>query len=225
VRALGVSLFALVLAGTALGADGEPRKALTAKGQAAARSIVLKRSDLTAGFVPHKAASDDVRPKGARCNSVDESDLTVTGDASSPDFSRDASGVAVGSSASVYKTLGDSNTAWGRATSNAAVQCFADLVRLTAPSTSGVEIVSAKRIPFPKVAPKAMAYRVVATLAVGPRKVRAYFDAVLVQRGSVQAALVVTSIAAPVPLRQEQALAALLAGRMAKTAGSGRLIA
>jgi hypothetical protein len=215
-RVVAVSLFALALAAPALGADGEPKKALTAKGQAIARSIVLKRSDLSAGFVPHKP-SDSTRPKGARCGAVDESDLTVTGDADSPDFSLDRLAVAIGSSASVYRSLRDSNTAWRRAGTAAAVQCFADLVRLTAPAAQQVKIVSAKRIPFPKVAPKVLAYRVVATLKVGPsRTVRAYFDAVLLQRGRVQSALVVTSLGAAVPVSQERVLAGILAGRMAK---------
>lgn len=218
VRALAVSLLALVVAAPALGADGEPRKALTAGGQAVARSIVLKKGDLSAGFVAHPS-SDAARPKGARCGAVDESDLTVTGDASSPDFSRDALGVAVGSSASVYRSVGDSNLAWRRAGTSAAVRCFADLVRLGAPSAAGVEVVSAKRLQFPKVASRALAYRVVATMTLaGKKKVRAYFDAVLLQRGSVQAALVVTSLVTPVPVQQERALAAVLAGRMAKAA-------
>ena len=79
-----------------------------------------------------------------------------------------------------------------------AVQCFADLVRLTSPAAQKVTIVSAKRIPFPQVAPNVIAYRVVATLAVGKsRTVRAYFDAVLLQHGQMQSALVVTSLGAP----------------------------
>ncbi len=217
-RVLAVSLFALALAAPALGADGEPKKALTTKGQAIAKSIVLKRSDLSKGFVPHQP-SDDTRPKGARCGAVDESDLTVTGDASSPDFSRDALGVAIGSSASVYRTTRDSNAAWRRARTAAAVKCFADLVRLTSPAAQKVKIVSAKRIPFPKVAPDVIAYRVVATLAVGTsRTVRAYFDAVLLRHGQMQTALVVTSLGAAVPVAQEQVLALILAGRMAKAA-------
>ncbi len=217
-RVLAVSLFALALAAPALGADGEPKKALTAKGQAVAKSIVLKRSDLSAGFVPHKP-SDASRPKGARCGAVDESDLTVTGDADSPDFSRDALGVAIGSSASVYRTQRESNAAWHRAGTAAAVQCFADLVRLTSPAVQKVEIVSAKRIPFPKVAPNVIAYRVVATLTVGKsRTVRAYFDAVLLQRGQMQSALVVTSLGSAVPVAEERVLALILAGRMVKAA-------
>lgn len=220
-RAVVASVVALVLAAPALGADGEPKKALTPKGQAAAKSIVLTRSDLAAGFVPHKA-STDARPKGARCGAVDESDLTVTGEADSPDFSRDSLGVAVGSSASVYKTLADSSTAWRRALTSAAVQCYADLVRLTAPSTAAVKIVSAKRMSFPQVTPHATVYRVVATLTLAKkRKVRAYFDAVLLRQGAVQASLVFTSLARPVPPDQEEALARLLAVRMAKAAGTG----
>jgi len=218
VRVFALSLFALVLATPALGADGEPKKALTTKGQAIAKSIVLKRSDLTTGFVPHKP-SDDSRPKGARCSGVGEDDLTVVGDADSPDFSRDAAGIAVGSSASVYRSLSESNTAWRRAGTPAAVRCFADLVRLTAPAARKVKIVSAKQIPFPATSSKSLAYRVVATMSIGgSRTIRAYFDAVLLQRGTVQAALVVTSLGTAVPLEQEQALAGVLAARMAKAA-------
>jgi hypothetical protein len=217
VRALLVPLFALIVAAPAFGADGEPRKALTGKGQTIAHSIVLKKSDLATGFVGH--APDTSRPKGARCAAVDESDLTVTGDANSPDFSLDAVGVAVGSSASVYKTARDSNTAWRRAGTSAAVRCFADLVRLSAPKSAALKIVSAKRIRFPQVAAKAIAYRVVATMKIGgTRTVRAYFDAVLLQRGSLQATLVVTSLASAVPLEQERGLATILSGRMAKAA-------
>jgi hypothetical protein len=218
-RVLALSLFALAIAAPALGADGEPKKALTAKGQTIARSIVLKRADLSGDFVAHKA-SEAVRPKGARCGAVDESDLTVTGDADSPDFTRDALGIAVGSSASVYRTLRESNAAWRRAGTAAAVRCFADLVRLTSPAARKVKIVSAKRIPFPEVSSKSIAYRVVATMSLGgSRTIRAYFDAVLLQQGNVQAALVVTSLGSAVPLEQEQALAGILADRMAKAAG------
>jgi hypothetical protein len=182
---------------------------------------VLKRSDLSAGFLPHKP-SDAPRPQGARCGAVDESDLTVTGEADSPDFSRDAAGVAVGSSASVYRSQRESNAAWQRAATAAAVRCFADLVRLTAPAARKVKIVSARRIPFPQVSSKSIAYRVVATMNIGgSRTIRAYFDAVLLQRGKVQAALVVTSLGQAVPLEQEQALAGLLAGRMAKATPTG----
>jgi len=224
VRVVAVFLLALAVTAPALGADGEPRKALTAKGQAIAKAVVLKRSDLSAGFVGH-AATDDPLPKGARCDSVDESDLTVTGDASSPNFSRDTAGIAVGSSASVYRSRSESNAAWRRAGTAAAVRCFADLVRLTSPAPRKVRIVSAKRIPFPKVAPNAIAYRVVASVSVGSRTVKAYFDAILLRNGTVQSALVVTSVGRAVGLDQERALAGVVATRMAKATASGGLVA
>jgi len=221
VRVVLVSMFALLLVPPALGADGEPRKALTAKGQAIAQAVVLKKSDLSAGFVGHPA-TDDPLPKGARCDSVDESDLTVTGDANSPNFSRDAVGIAVGSSASVYRSDRESSAAWRRAGTVAAVRCFADLVRLTSPAPRKVRIVSAKRMPFPQIAPGAIAYRVVASVNVGGRNVKAYFDAILLRRGAVQSALVVTSVGRAVGLDQERALAGVLAARMKKaTAPSG----
>jgi hypothetical protein len=224
-RALVVSLFALLVAAPALGADGEPRKALTSQGQAIARSIVLKKSDLSTGFVAHKS-SGGPHPTGADCAAVSESDLTVTGDASSPDFSVDALGLAVGSSASVYKTMRDSDTAWRRAGTPAAVQCFADLVRLSAPKGAALRIVSAKRIRFPQVGSKAIAYRVVATMKLARgQKVRAYFDAVVLQRGPVQAALVVTALASPVSLEQERGLAAVLVDRMEKAVGPSEPVA
>ena len=52
-KAVLVSLFALVIAAPALGADGEPRKELTDKGQAIAKSLVLRKSDLSPGFRAH----------------------------------------------------------------------------------------------------------------------------------------------------------------------------
>ena len=86
-----VCLLALVAAlpavvADAMAADGEPKKALTKSGQSAARSIVLKRADLGAGFTATMRPDDEPLPKGARCDALDEGDLTVTGDANSPDF-------------------------------------------------------------------------------------------------------------------------------------------
>ena len=224
-KAVLVSLFALVIAAPALGADGEPRKELTDKGQAIAKSLVLRKSDLSPGFRAHPSP-DAALPKGARCGAVDESDLTVTGDANSPDFSLEALGVAVGSSASVYKTARDSSAAWRRAGTPTAVRCFADLVRLTAPRAAAVRIVSATRMQFPQVSPNAIAYRVVTTMTVsGKRRMRAYFDAVLLRHGPLQASLVVTSLAAPVPLSQERGIAAVIARRMAAAAAKTGLVA
>jgi hypothetical protein len=218
VRALVSIVAALALVGPALAADGQPRKALTKKDQATARSIVLKRGDLGTGFVPQKRSDDDGLPKGARCEALDESDLTVTGDADSPDF-RLANGpafVTVGSTAQVYRTLREANASWNRGTSAETARCLADIVRLSAPSGQKITVVSSKRVPFPEVAPKATAFRLVLTIAIGDQRVRAYVDAIVLQHGRVQSGLLFTSVGAPVGKSDQVALASVVAKRLAK---------
>ena len=134
-RALVIAAAILALmAPVATAADGQPRKSLTKQGQQAARSVVLKRADLGAGFTAKPRADDDHLPKGARCGPLDESDLTVTGDVASPDF-HFAQGpvfVTVGSSAQVYRTLREANASWRRGTAEQTTTCLADIVRLSA---------------------------------------------------------------------------------------------
>jgi hypothetical protein len=210
-------LLALTAAQAAAAADGEPRKALTEKGNSTARSIVLKPADLSPGFTQRKRPDDDL-PAGVRCGALDESDLTITGEAESPDFWLSQPGiyVTVGSTANVYRTLQDATASWKRGTSSKTATCFADIVRLGAPRGQNVKIVSAKRLSFPKVAPKTAAFRVVATLTLsGNQRVRAYIDAIILQNGRVQSGVVFTSLGRPVAQTDEVGLAALVAGRLA----------
>ena len=213
-----VALLGLVVSGAATAADGEPRKVLTEKGQATARSIVLKRVDLPTTFSMRRRP-DEPLPKGVRCDALDESDLTVSGDAQSPDFAFNQPGiyVTIGSSAQVYRTSREAGISWTRGNTAQTTTCFADIVRLSAPREQKVEIVSSKRLSFPKVAPRTIAFRVVAELTLpGNRRVRAYVDAVVLQHGRIQSGLVFTSLGRPVGRADELGLASLLALRMAK---------
>ena len=67
------------------------------------------------------------------------------------------------------------------------------------------------------VSPKATAYRLVLSVSAGngPR-VPAYVDAVILQQGRIQTALVFTSIGQPVGEVDRVALASVVAARMAK---------
>lgn len=216
-----VVLVALALAGPALAANGEPQKALTKKDQAAATSIVLKRADLGAGFTATQRPRDEPLPKGARCDGLEEDDLTVTGEANSPDF-RVATGgvfVTVGSSAHVYRTLGDANTSWRRGTAKQTLTCLGDIVRLSAAPGQKISIVSSGQVAFPALAPKTSAYRVVVTIAAaGNQRVRAYVDAIVLQRGKIQSVLLFTSLGRPIAQAERTALAAVIAARMARKA-------
>lgn len=219
----------LAAAGTAAAADGEPRRAITQKDQTLARSIVLKRGDLGAGFTTQKRPADEPLPKGARCDALDESDLTVSGDANSPDFRLAATGVfvTVGSSAHVYRTLREANTSWTRGTSQQTLVCLADIVRLSATPSQKIKVVSSTELSFPKLAPRTSAYRVVVTIASGTQPpVRAYVDAIVLQRGRVQSVLLFTSLVRPLSKTEETLLAGVMAGRMEKaTKPGGGLVA
>lgn len=223
VRALLVSLVALLLiAPVATAAEGEPRKALTKEGQAAARSVLLARGDLGANFTATPRSKNEELPKGARCGALDESDLTVTGDAASPDFrlAQGALFVTVGSTAQVYRTLREAKASWRRGTSAQTTTCLADIVRLSAAPGQKITVVSAKRVAFPAVSPKAAAYRLVLTIDTGgTQRIRAYVDAVILQHGRIQSGLLFTSIGRPVEDVDRVALASVMAARMAKAAG------
>ena len=221
-RVLVAVVLALAAVQGAWAADGEPRKALTAKGNATAQSIVLKRGDLSAGFTARKRPDDDL-PAAARCDALDESDLTIVGEAESPDFQLLQTGIylTIGSTANVYRTLGEASRSWTRGTSAQTTTCFADIIRLSAPKGQRVDIVSAKRLQFPKVAPRTAAFRVVATLTISGNRVRAYVDAIVMQDGRIQSGLVFTSLGRPVGRAAELGLAAVLAERMSKATGPG----
>jgi hypothetical protein len=222
--AVMVAIGALAASTAAHAADGDPRRSITKSGQQAARAVVLKRGDLGAGFVATARSKDEGLPKGARCGGLGEEDLTISGDAASPDF-RFAQGpafVTVGSTAQVYRTVADANASWRRGTSPKTATCLADIVRLSAEPGQVIKVVSAKRIPFPTVSPKATAYRLVLSVGfgTGPR-VPAYVDAVILQHGRIQTALVFTSIGRPVGEVDRVALASVVAARMEKASSKG----
>jgi hypothetical protein len=230
VRGLVLTLAVAVLVAPAVAsaADGEPRKALTKEGQATARSVLLRRADLGSGFAPVARQKDQRLPKGARCGPLDESDLTVTGDAASPDFrfAKDAVFVTVGSTVQVYRTLREANASWARGTTAQTTRCLADIVRLSAAPGEKIAVVSAKRIPFPALSPKAVAYRLVLDVTLrGTQRVRAYVDAVILQHGRVQTGLLFTSLGRPVRDVDRVALASVVAARMAKSVRPGGPIA
>ncbi|HET7515461.1 MAG TPA: hypothetical protein VFJ60_11725 [Gaiella sp.] len=211
------------------GDDGQPKKALTKAGQATARSVVLKRGDLGTGFTSIARKKDDRNlPKGVRCGPLDESDLTVTGDAASPDFRlrQPPVFVTVGSTAQVYRTLREANTSWNRGSTRQTTTCLGDIIRLSAGPGQKITVVSAKKIPFPALSPKTAAYRIVVNVTVnGNQRVRAYVDAVILQHGRIQSGLLFTSVGSPVGNPDKIALAKVVAERMARATGPSGPIA
>ncbi len=219
---LGLLVGALTVAGIAGAGQGDPRRAITKADQAKARTVVLRLADLGAGFVARPNGPDEL-PPGVRCGPLSESDLTITGDAESPDFTLNRPGalLTVGSSAQIYRTLREANASWARSQTPAALTCFGDVVRKAGGKGQRVDVLSVKRLAFPRVSEKTMAFRVVARVSSGGVVVKVYFDAIILQQGRIQAGLVLTSALQPVGRTDQAALAGVIASRIERALGSG----
>ena len=118
-----VVALALTVSTAALAVRGEPQKQLTPADKARARSILLKKSDLGPGFKPTPQSAAEV---DFYCKALDEADLTLTGEAESPQFERGI--VFVSSSAQVYGSRADASTSWRRGTTAAGERCAHDVL-------------------------------------------------------------------------------------------------
>jgi hypothetical protein len=198
-----------VAAGSASAARGDPQKELTPADQARARSMLLKRSDLGPGF---KATRQSSVGGDLYCKALDESDLTVNGDAESPNFERGV--VTASSAAQVYESLSDANTSWRRGTGAAGLRCARDVLRRGF-AKAGIKLESYNPIPFPNVAQRTAAYRAVVSATSQGVKVRLVFDFVALMHSRAQAALFFTGLA-PIPRAELLQLARLTSLRMEK---------
>jgi hypothetical protein len=204
--AAALLVLALVLSGASLGARGEPKKRITPADQARAKAMLLRKADFSLAFRagPASAGSDFY------CAALDESDLTLTGEAESPSF---AGGVeSVTSTAYVYVSRANANASWQRGTSAAGQKCLRRGLESEIRGSS-VRLVSFRKLPFPKVAQRSVLYRVVAEQQGG---VRIYLDLVALQHSRAQVAIVYGSGLSPPPAAEERRLARVTAARMAK---------
>lgn len=211
VRRLAAALLvlALVLAAASFGARGDPKKRITAADQARAKAMLLRKADFSVAFGagPASTGSDFY------CAAVDESDLTLTGQAESPTF---AGGVEfVTSTAYVYASRANANTSWRRGTSAAGQTCLRRGLLSEIQGTS-VKLVSFRKASFPVFGERSVLYRVVAEQQGG---VRIYFDLVALQHSRAQVAIVYGSGLSPPPAAEERRLARVTAARMAKAMG------
>jgi hypothetical protein len=178
---------ALVGAGTALAGRGDPQKRVVPADQARAKAMLLRASDFEIGF---RATPNPSGPTDFYCKALDESDLTLTGEAQSATF---VGGVQSFTSVSrVYESRADSAASWRRGTSAAGIRCIrSQFLHLFA--AQGGQLESFRRIPFPRLAERSAAYR----LAV-----------------VAQASLLMVSALAPAPREEALRLSRLMARRM-----------
>jgi hypothetical protein len=208
VKWLVVALLAcmLVVSSAALAGRGDPQEKIVPADQARAKAMLLRSADFSPVFTA--TPPSDVA-KDVYCEALDESDLTITGEAESPSFQ---GGVELGSSlAQVYESRADSSASWRRGTSAAGEKCAQDSFRKRF-QKNGVSLESFRRLAFPRFAERSIAYR----LTASSQGVRVYFDVVVLKQSRAQAALLLGSGLAPMPKAEELRLTRSVAGRMAK---------
>ena len=207
--AVAMLLGGLVLAGTALADHLDPEKRIRAADQARAKAMLLRQSDLP-GFRRQPPSGSDPH---LTCTGLDESDLTVTGDAEAPTWA--VSVVYITSSSTVYATQADAATSWRRGTSGVGMRCLREeLGREFA--RQGTRVVSLRRVSFPTLAQRSAAYRLTLEGTAQGQTINAYVDFVVLLHGRAQAGLVVGSALVQPDRPAEVRLARTIAGRMAK---------
>jgi hypothetical protein len=207
-----VVVIVLACAGSALAASREPQKQHNALDMAKARSVVLRTADFGAGW---KASPSNSSAGGTpRCKDFepDESDLVETGSADSPDFQR--SQRYVSSSAGLFKTAGQAQTSWNRVVKPGLLRCLGSIFEKGATSRGvTTKILTKGTLSFPKLAPRAAAYRLTFSAASQGVTLKGAVDLILLGKGRIDAVMISVSFGKP-PLADEQRLAALMAHRL-----------
>jgi hypothetical protein len=170
--------------------------------------MLLKQADVGLGF-RSLPSSGGTGGADLDCDGLDESDLTVTGNAHSPYFTSDLQRIL--SAARIFISVRDANMSWRRSTGAGGFKCLKDIFRRDA-RTAGVRFVSFRKVPFPALAPRTAAYRA-QDQASG---VRVYEDLILLTRGRVQAVLIFISAIDPLERSEALRLTRFVSNRMAK---------
>ena len=220
-----VLVAALALCATAgAAATGDPQYQVVQVDQDWASSIVLSASDMGTGW--RQSSNDGATDGGSgdtACSSPDESDLTMTGGSSSPDFSR-ADGAYVSTSAIVWQTADQAQADWDRNVQAGLLSCLA--ASAEASSTKKVRIVVAgrKQLTYPALAARTAAFRLSLVFKTSIRvhkklrkiAVRGTYDFVAVGTGRATALMWALSFdRSPLSDFNKQQWAMLMAQRMA----------
>ena len=203
-------LLALVPVGTALANHLDPQKSIRPADQARARAMLLKKADLGLVYRAERSNSPDTE---ADCAGLDESDLTVTGEAESPTFTLGLSFLS--SVAQVYESFADANASWKRGTGTAGTRCITATLRREF-AKQGIRLQSLRKIAFPRVSQRTVAYRVALLASVQGQEVPVYIDLVILMHSRAQVALYFGSGLATTARAEELRIARVVAGRMAR---------
>src|SRR5215216_133054 len=151
----------------------DPQERLTAADNATARAIVVHKSDLVGKWKLEKPDPRDDKP----CKTFDPdlSDLTVTGHAESPDFSR-ADGVILSSEAEVYETDAQLRASFDRFYKpQKIIRCTQAAFREGAQGAT-VKALVARTAPMPRYGDRRARFQFVLTITENGDTVKAFAD-------------------------------------------------
>jgi hypothetical protein len=207
-RVLLALLAGAALVGSAAGAGPSQRR--TTAGDARARASLLTAASLGKGWTASKPVGGGLqlscagwKPSGGG--------IVETGGASLPSLSQ--SGVIIGQMTSVYASARQADTLWERAVKPGLLRCVREsLERVSSVPNEKitVKLLSQGPLAITKVGPYTAAYRVVADLTSSRRKLKTYFDVILVGRAATLSEITVSSFVDPVPAEVEYAFAKIV---------------
>jgi hypothetical protein len=200
----------VVVAGATAADPGKQKIELNAADQAAARAVVLRRSDLGAGWTGGRVKPDLTSQVSCASYHPKVSDLVVTGAAESQ-FR--GTGLVLANEVEIFRTAAMVDRDWRRSIVPAAVPCLRRT--LTKGLGTQAKVLSFGRIPFPKVGTHSAAFRGIVVVSALGQTVRVLLDIVLVGRGRTEISLDATAPAsgARVVSAAERRLARKLAAR------------
>jgi hypothetical protein len=200
-----VSLFAAAAAALAAGGPGEKVR-FNAADQAAARAVVIRRADLSAGVWAGGSKKPKLAPVICANYKPKSSDLVLTGAAES-DWT--GSGRIVGSDADILQTARMVRLDWQRSVTPAGVACTV--------THAGATNVTVARVAFPRMAPYTSDFRASYGVNANGTVVREVFELAAVGTGRTEIS-VGEIMLAPAPLSALHAdlvgLARIMLGRM-----------
>jgi hypothetical protein len=200
----------VVVAGATAADPGKQKIELNAADQAAARAVVLRRSDLGAGWTGGRVKPDLTSQVSCASYHPKVSDLVVTGAAESQ-FR--GTGLVLANEVEVFRTAAMVDRDWRRSIVPAAVPCLRRT--LTKGLGTQAKVLSFGRIPFPRVGTHSAAFRGIVVVSALGQTVRVLLDIVLVGRARTEISLDATApaSAARVVSAAERRLARKLAAR------------
>jgi hypothetical protein len=219
---LGIAVSVALLSAAAASAD-HTQVQLTPAGQAAARAVVLKRADLgngaawTGGAGKPSQSSPTTEPSCPGFHPK-QSDLVEIGYAKTV---WKAPGLRITSEATVMKTAAMVRLDWKRTVTPRLLPCLRSIVA-TESHPASMRLVSIRKIPFPQVATRAAAYRILVDVDTSVGTVPAMADFAIFYRGRTEVYLTFTAPAAwePTVGQAEIRLARLLASRVQSPAAA-----